>query len=88
MGLWCRFMGVSMDSIVLSDPQIDKGAMQLQVIAVDVFDSVDVARNWLNNPHPLLKGKAPIDCTNNELGMQKVRGLLAGLKRSDGAQRS
>lgn len=82
MALWCRLMGVSMDSIVLSDSQIDKSTMQLQVFAADVFDSVDVARNWLNNPHPLLEGKTPIDCTSTELGMQNVRGLLAGLKRN------
>lgn len=81
MALWCRFMGVSLESVVMSDPQIDKGAMQLQVFAADVFDSVDAARNWLNNPHPLLEGKTPIDCTNNELGMQNVLGLLAGHKR-------
>lgn len=81
LALWCRFMGVTMESVVLADPQVDKSAMQLQVLAADVFDSVDVARNWLNNPHPSLDGKAPIDCTDNELGMQKVRALLAGLKR-------
>lgn len=88
MALWCRFMGVPMDLVVLSDPQIDKGAMQLQLFAADVFDSVDVARNWLNNPHPSLGGKTPIDCTNNELGMQEVRALLAGLKRGGGGRRS
>jgi hypothetical protein len=81
MALWCRFMGVPMESVVLADPQVDKSAMQLQAFSADAFDSVDVARNWLNNPHPSLDGKAPIDCTKNELGMQKVRRLLAGLKR-------
>jgi len=88
MALWCRFMGVPMESVVLSDPQIDKEAMQFQVFAADAFDSVDVAHNWLNNPHPLLDGKAPIDCANNQLGMQKVRSLLAGLKRGGGGRPS
>ena len=55
-------------------------AMQLQLFAADVFGGVDPARKWLHKPHPMLDDMAPSDFADNEVGAQKVRGMLAGLK--------
>ena len=55
-------------------------AMQLQLLAADVFGGVEPARTWLYKPHPMLDGMAPSHFADNEFGAQKVRGMLAGLK--------
>ena len=55
-------------------------SMQLQLVAADVFGSVEAARQWLQKPHPVLDGMSPSDFADNEFGAQKVSGMLAGLK--------
>lgn len=55
-------------------------AMDLQLFAADVFGSVEAAREWLQKPHTGLDGLPPSDYADNAFGVQKVRGMLAGLK--------
>jgi putative toxin-antitoxin system antitoxin component (TIGR02293 family) len=55
-------------------------SMQLQLVATEVFGSVEAARQWLQKPHPMLNDFSPCDFTDNEFGAQKVTGMLAGLK--------
>lgn len=54
--------------------------MQLQLIACDVFGSIDLARAWLRKPHPMLDGLAPAEFSDNQFGAAQVRGILAALK--------
>jgi putative toxin-antitoxin system antitoxin component (TIGR02293 family) len=60
-------------------------SMQLQLVATDVFGSVEAARQWLQKPHPMLGGLSPSDFADNEFGAQKVTGMLAGLKYGSAA---
>lgn len=55
-------------------------AMELQLLATEVFGGVDKAQTWLGQAHPVLDGIAPRDYASNEYGAQKVRGMLASLR--------
>lgn len=55
-------------------------AMELQLMAADVFGSAEQAQKWLTRPHPSLQGEAPLSYASNEYGAQKVRGMLAALR--------
>lgn len=54
--------------------------MQLQLIAADVFGSIQAARQWLRRPHPMLGDSPPADYADNEFGAEQVRSMLIGLK--------
>lgn len=55
-------------------------AMELQILAADVFGSVEAAQKWLNKLHPSLDGESPMAYASNEYGAQKVRGILTALR--------
>jgi len=52
----------------------------LQLFAAEVFGGDELAREWLQKPHPMLDGMTPGAFASNELRAQKVRGMLASLK--------
>lgn len=41
-----------------------------------VWDSEEDARAFMNTPHPMLKGRAPLDVSMTELGARRVEELL------------
>ncbi len=41
-----------------------------------VWDSEDDAREFVNKPHPMLKGRTPLDVSMSELGARRVEELL------------
>ena len=55
-------------------------AEQLQLVAVDVFSNLELAKAWLEKTHALLVGLTPNDYAKSVIGEQKVRGMLAALK--------
>lgn len=55
-------------------------AMELQMMAADVFGTAEAAQLWLSKPHPSLDAEAPMSYASNEFGAQKIRGMLAALR--------
>ncbi|WP_092002238.1 antitoxin Xre/MbcA/ParS toxin-binding domain-containing protein [Polaromonas sp. OV174] len=53
---------------------------QLDGYAFDIFQSMELAHEWLSNPHPALDGMTPNESACNSTGLQKTLNLLAGLK--------
>lgn len=47
--------------------------------AEHVWDDRDAAREWMNKPHPELKGSTPLDTARTELGARRVETLLEKL---------
>ncbi|MDI4635205.1 DUF2384 domain-containing protein [Pelomonas sp. V22] len=54
-------------------------ARSLRAMAVDVFVSTAEADGWLNRPHPLLDGQAPIEHAETAAGEQRVIDMLIAL---------
>jgi uncharacterized protein (DUF2384 family) len=53
---------------------------KLERFSMDVFGGLEPARQWLSTPHPALDGVSPGDSAKSEIGLARVRGILAGLK--------
>jgi putative toxin-antitoxin system antitoxin component (TIGR02293 family) len=53
---------------------------RLMALAEQVWDDVDDARAFLNTPHPLLEGRAPLDVALTELGARRVERILLNLE--------
>lgn len=54
--------------------------VELQRIAAAVFGSDLAAKRWLATPHPSLNGDTPLGYANDEAKVQRVLGMLAGLR--------
>ncbi len=54
--------------------------LELARISMDVFGGLEPARQWLSTPHPALDGVSPGACAKSEIGMDRIRGILASLK--------
>ena len=55
-------------------------AMELVTLATEVFGSAKQAGRWLEKPHPLLDGKAPLDWAGNGYGAEKVKSMLYAIR--------
>jgi putative toxin-antitoxin system antitoxin component (TIGR02293 family) len=56
------------------------------VMAFDVFGNVELARQFLHEPHALLHGRTPIDVARiNSLGSEVVEDILGRLKYGSAA---
>jgi putative toxin-antitoxin system antitoxin component (TIGR02293 family) len=53
---------------------------ELVRFSMDVFGGLEPAQQWLRTPHPELDVVSPGDCAKSEIGLARVRGILAGLK--------
>ena len=53
---------------------------ELERFSMDVFGGLAPARQRLSTTHPALDGVSPGDCAKSEIGLERVRGMLAGLK--------
>lgn len=62
----------------LSPDESEKTERLARVFATTqhVWDDADDAREFLNTPHPLLEGRAPLDVSLTELGARRVEELL------------
>lgn len=49
---------------------------RLYAIAFDVFEDEDLARAWLDRPNPALRGKAPLDLADTDVGARQVEHLM------------
>jgi uncharacterized protein (DUF2384 family) len=41
-----------------------------------MWGSTEEARGFLNRPHPLLEGDAPLEVARTEIGARRVEGML------------
>lgn len=53
---------------------------ELMAGAVDVFESVHDAAQWLTRAHPLLDGQTPLMRARTPWGFRRVQGMLGALK--------
>jgi putative toxin-antitoxin system antitoxin component (TIGR02293 family) len=53
---------------------------ELERMAVDTFETIDEAAQWLRNPHPLLDGRNPLQAAQTEAGAQVVKSILVAIK--------
>lgn len=53
---------------------------ELERMATDTFETAKDAAQWLQNPHPLLDGKTPIQFAQTEAGAQRVKSFLVAIK--------
>ena len=69
----------------------DEGAKVARLASVwamarDVWGSDEAARAFLNRPHPMLDGRAPLDIVlQSEFGGPLVEGILGGLRHGTAA---
>ena len=59
-----------------------KRLARLTAMANLVWENEDDARAFMNEPHPLLDGKSPIEMAESELGSRRVEKLLIKLEHS------
>jgi putative toxin-antitoxin system antitoxin component (TIGR02293 family) len=55
---------------------------RLMAIAESVWEDEDDARAFMNEPHPLMEGRTPIEMAETELGARRVEELLMKLEYS------
>ena len=55
---------------------------RLMAMAETVWEDEDDARAFMNEPHPLMEGKSPIEMAESELGARRVEQLLMKLEYS------
>jgi len=55
---------------------------RLTALALQVWESEQVAQRFLTTPHRLLDHQAPLDLTATDLGTRRVEELLWGLEYS------
>lgn len=55
---------------------------RLIVLAEDVWEDDDLAREFLTNPQPQLDGERPVDLVRSDLGARRVEDLLWALEYS------
>jgi putative toxin-antitoxin system antitoxin component (TIGR02293 family) len=63
---------------VLSSDESGRAERLARIIATAeyVWDSADDARVFMNTPHPMLKGRTPLEVSMTELGTRRVEELL------------
>jgi len=54
--------------------------LEMNQLALDVFESTDTASAWLTRPHPLLAGRAPFDWAQSAYGSERVKEILVAVK--------
>jgi putative toxin-antitoxin system antitoxin component (TIGR02293 family) len=54
--------------------------MELSTLATETFGTKEKGALWLNKPHPLLKGKSPMELANNEYGLGKIKSMLHAIR--------
>lgn len=54
--------------------------LELESWAQEAFATEEEASDWLRQPHPLLDGKAPLDCAKSSAGARRVRDILMAIK--------
>lgn len=73
-------------SKLLSSTMADHGAgalshqQELERMATDTFETAKDAAQWLQNPHPLLDEKTPLQVAQTEAGAQRVKSILVAIK--------
>lgn len=55
---------------------------RVMVMAEEVWESREDAREFLNEPQPMLDGRVPLDLARSELGARQVEDLLMKLEYS------
>lgn len=54
--------------------------LEMNQMALDVFDSTETALAWLNRPHAMLAGRAPFDWARSAYGSERVKEILNATK--------
>lgn len=54
--------------------------LEMNQLALDVFDSDETALAWLNRPHAMLEGRAPFDWARSAYGSERVKEILIATK--------
>lgn len=54
--------------------------LEMNQLALDVFDSDKTALGWLNRPHAMLAGRAPFDWARSACGSERVKEILIAAK--------
>ncbi len=55
-------------------------AMELAVLATEVFGTTDRAAGWLGSSHPLLGGMSPLEYANSAYGLAQVKSILTSIR--------
>lgn len=53
---------------------------RIMVRAVEVFEDVDIARDWLNRPNQALGGKRPLELLRTDAGTEAVEDVLGRIE--------
>ena len=54
--------------------------IELTTLATETFGTAEKASLWLSKPHPLLRGKSPMEIATNEYGVGKVKSMLFAIR--------
>ena len=54
--------------------------LEIDAMARDTFETKEEAAAWLRQPHPMLDGETPLDCTKSGFGAERVKDILNAVK--------
>ena len=54
--------------------------LELHGLATETFATEDEASGWLNRPHPMLEGEAPLAAAKTSFGAQRGKDILLAIK--------
>lgn len=53
---------------------------ELVSLARETFETPEEANDWMNQPHPMLYGATPLECTKSSVGALRVKDVLVAIK--------
>lgn len=68
------------DRLTIEESERVERLARLWARAMEVWQSEKKARRFLGDPHPLLRGRSPLDLARTEVGGRAVENLLGGLE--------
>lgn len=54
--------------------------LELEALATDIFETEEVAMNWLRRPHPMLEGDSPLAAAKTSYGTRCVKDILVAIQ--------